>query len=244
MGKIVAGIGFSIAKKMGKAINDYEMIAQGDRVLVAVSGGKDSLTLLTLLQERKKWIPIDYEIIAVHIKTDFHCGNCIHVETLREFFEKREYHYHFDYVQILNNADGTKNEMSCFWCSWNRRKSLFALAEKFRCNKLAFGHHKDDIIQTTLLNLFFQAQISTMLPKLSMFDGKLEIIRPLAHIDEQDIINFAQEQKFPSQLCACPFGQNSQRRHIKKLIAELEQVCPTIRNNIFNSTRNIREEYL
>lgn len=236
--------GYFLAKRAGKAIHDYKMIKDGDRVLVGVSGGKDSLTLLTLLHERKRWIPIDYDIIAVHVQTDYRCKNCIHVETLKKFFEDRRYKYHIDYIEILKNPDGSTNEINCFWCSWNRRKSLFNLANKFGCNKVAFGHHRDDIVQTTLLNLFYLGEISTMVPKVSMFKGELDIIRPLAYVQEKDIVRFAREQNFPSQLCACPNGQNSQRKKMKEIIQELEKICPHVKNNIFNSMKRIKKDYL
>lgn len=239
-----SGVGYFIARKLGKAINDYNMIKDGDRVLVGVSGGKDSMTLLALLHERKKWVPIDYEIIAAHVQTDFRCSECVHEETLRNFFEGRKYKYVFDKVNILKNPDGTTNKVNCFWCSWNRRKSLFTLASKLKCNRVAFGHHRDDIAQTTLLNLFFHGEISTMSPKVNMFEGELDIIRPLAYVDEKHIVKYAKQQNFPSQLCRCPYGQNSQRRQIKNMINEVEKVCPNVKLNIFNSMKRIKKEYL
>lgn len=244
MGRTITGTGYFIAKKMGKAINDYDMIKEGDRIIVGVSGGKDSLTLLTLLHERKRWVPIDYDILAVHIQTDYRCRNCIHVETLKRFFEERGYKYYMESINILKNPDGTTNQISCFWCSWNRRKALFTLADRFNCNKVAFGHHRDDIVETILMNLFFEAEISAMSPKVSMFGGKLQIIRPLAYVEEKDIIRFAKEQGFPSNLCACPNGQLSQRKKMKEVIRDLEKICPHVKNNIFNSLTRIKKDYL
>lgn len=236
--------GYFLAKKVGRAIGQYEMIKDGDRVLVGVSGGKDSLTLLTILHERKKWVPIKYDIIAVHVQTDYRCGSCIHLETLKQFFEQKGYEYFFDKINILKNPDGTVNEINCFWCSWNKRKSLFNMAQKHKCNKVAFGHHKDDIVQTTLLNLFYNAEISTMSPKVTMFNGELDIIRPLAYVEEKDIIRYAKQENFPSHLCACPQGQKSQRKQMKDILHELEKVCPHVKSNVFNSLKKIKKDYL
>lgn len=244
MVKNVTGTGYFLAKKIGAAIGDYEMIKDGDRVLVAVSGGKDSLTLLKLLHERKEWIPIDYEILAVHVQTDYRCANCVHLTVLKNFFEKNSLRYVIDKIQILTNPDGSTNEINCFWCSWNKRKSLFTIAGKYKCNKIAFGHHKDDIAQTTLLNLFYNGEISTMAPKVKMFDGELDIIRPLAYVEEKDIVRYAKEQNFPSHLCACPHGQKSQRKHMKDILREVEKVCPNVKTNIFNSMKRIKKDYL
>lgn len=244
MEKPLSQTGHHLAKKMGRAIARYKMIAAGDRVLVAVSGGKDSLTLLTLLQARKKWLPIDYELLAVHIQTDYRCAGCVHTETLKSIFEQRKLRYYIEKIEILKNPDGSQNKISCFWCSWNRRKALFALAAKYDCNKIALGHHKDDIIQTQLLNMFYQAQISTMTPKVSMFQGQLDIIRPLAFIEEKEIVRFAAESKFPAQLCQCPNGNHSKRKLMKEMIETLAEQYPAVKNNIFKSVQNIRKDYL
>ena len=231
---------------MGRAIASYNMIQPGDRILVAVSGGKDSLTLLTLLQERKKWVPIKYDLLAAHIQSDYHCQGCLHAKTLTDFFRQGGHQYQIEKINIVKNPDGSRNEISCFWCSWNRRKALFKLAEENKCNKLALGHHKDDIVQTVLLNMFYQANISTMSPKISMFEGKLEIIRPLAHIEEKEITSFARESGFPSQLCKCPNGERSRRRQMGEIVHLLEKDCPEVRNNIYNSLnlKRIKKDYL
>jgi tRNA 2-thiocytidine biosynthesis protein TtcA len=197
-----------------------------------------------LLHERKQWVPIEYEIIAVHVQTDYRCANCVHLTVLKDFFEKNAYKYCFDKIQILKNPDGSTNEINCFWCSWNKRKSLFNLAGRHKCNKVAFGHHKDDIVQTTLLNLFYNSEISTMAPKVKMFEGELDIIRPLAYVEEKEIIKYAKEQDFPSHLCTCPYGQRSQRRYVKDLLFEIEKICPNVKSNIFNSMKRIKKDYL
>lgn len=236
MGRDLDKSTFLLAKRMGKAIAQYNMIQANDRILVAVSGGKDSLTLLTLLQERKKWVPITYTLIPVHVRTKYSYAS----EEIERFFDERGYDYHIVHMEIKH----TSSKPACFWCSWNRRKQFFALATKLNCNKLALGHHKDDIIETMLLNIFFQSQISTMLPKVSLFSGKLDIIRPLALVEEKDIDVYAKKTKLPVQSCNCPHKDLSKRKNMKNMIEYISQGSSRIKDNVFNSTKRIDEEYL
>jgi tRNA 2-thiocytidine biosynthesis protein TtcA len=193
------GAGFYISKHVGKAIMDYKMLSEGDKIAVAVSGGKDSLTLLNILQERKRFVPIKYELLAVHIDMGYPCQ---HPKILAEYFKKLGVEYHIEKIDILKGK--SRKDISCFWCSWNRRKALFQVVDRFGCTKLALGHHKDDIIETTLLNLFFQGEISTMCPRQELFKGKIVIIRPLAYVEEDLIRRFAKTLDFPHHKCACP----------------------------------------
>lgn len=148
---------YYISKKAGRAIIDYRMISDGDKILVAVSGGKDSLALLQVLRNRQSFVPISYSILAVHVDLGY---KCIHPKILVDYFKNKGYDYHIEKRDVLKGK--SRSEITCFWCSWNRRKALFEVAKQFGCNKIALGHHKDDIAQTTLLNLLFQGEISTM----------------------------------------------------------------------------------
>jgi len=231
-----------LLKRMGEAINDYNMISPGDRVCVAVSGGQDSLTTLKMLSNRTMMSALKYSIMAVHIKTDFSCANCVHLGSLKETFEK----WHVEHV--FGKADVVKKSkdrpVNCFWCSWNKRKEIFTIAEQNGANKIAFGHHKDDIIETTLLNLFFNGEVSTMNPKQEMFKGKLTIIRPLAYIEKKDITSFAKGAGLPVQVCACPYTDVSRRRQVRKIIEELCHSSRVIKSNIFRAPSRVKEEYL
>jgi tRNA 2-thiocytidine biosynthesis protein TtcA len=256
----VIGTGYFLAKTMGKAINDYKMIQEGDRVLVGVSGGKDSLSLLNLLHARQEWVPIHYDIIAVHVHTDYEYANSVQLDWIKNYFEEKRYSYFIDHIKIAEDTKQKKIYMEdtdflprnkrdlrgvgCFWCSWNRRKSLFNLANKFRCNKVALGHHLDDIVQTTLLNMLYNGEISTMSPKVKMFKGELDIIRPFAYAEEKDIIRYSKTQNYPNYTCKCPHGEESERRHMKNILKEIEKVCPNVKNNIFNSMKRIKKDYL
>lgn len=234
--------GTNINSKIGKAIGDYGLIEDGDKILVAVSGGKDSLTLLTLLKEIQRWAPVKFELFAAHIMTDFRCGGCAHENSLSGIFKEMSVEYVFRDIKVLDEEGKT----TCFWCSWNRRKALFEIAAELGCNKVALGHHKDDIVETVLMNLLYKGEISTMNPCQEMFDGKIVIIRPLCYVEEKTIKKFAKESKFPEQLCKCPFGKDSKRRYVKKFIRETEKSTPrlNVKTNIFKSIARIKEDYI
>lgn len=233
-------IGNYISNRIGRAIQDYKLIEDKDRILVAVSGGKDSLSLLKLLNERKKWAPIDYELIAMHIESDYRCGGCVHTKILKAFFEENNIKYYFGEIKVLDENKKT----TCFWCSWNRRKTLFLSAEKLGCNKVALGHHKDDIIETALLNILYHGEFSAMNPRQELFDGRMTIIRPLCYVEEEVLRKFARESSFPSQMCRCPNSQNSKRHMIKEFVKKVEKDCPYVRANIFRSLSRIKQDYL
>lgn len=226
---------------MGKAIHRYGLIQDGDRILVGVSGGKDSLTLLTLLLERAKRVPIHYDLLAVHVDLGFESSGA---DMLKEFFEAKKIAYHIEPTQIAELANGPDNrENPCFLCSWERRKRIFTLAQRFGCNKVAFGHHKDDIIETLLLNMFYSAEISTMLPVQPMFDGKITLVRPLALLEEKKIERFAKEMGLPYFPCGCPASGRSKRKKVKELIGALERENGRVKGNIFRALSNIKLDY-
>ncbi len=230
---------FYISKRVGRAITDYNMLSDGDKIAVAVSGGKDSLTLLRILNDRRTFVPIRYELLAVHIDLSYPCQ---HPKILAKYFKKIGVEYHIEKVDILKSK--TRRDISCFWCSWNRRKALFEVADRFGCNKVALGHHKDDIIQTILMNLFFHGEISAMSPKQELFKGKIVIIRPLAYVEEDMIRSFVRTTDFPHQKCICPNSLTSNRTKISNIIRDLEKVCPEIKTNIFKSVKRIKKDYL
>jgi tRNA 2-thiocytidine biosynthesis protein TtcA len=230
-----------IRSLMGKAIHRYGLIQEGDRILVGVSGGKDSLTLLTLLSERAKRVPIHYDLLAVHVDLGFESSGA---EMLKEFFEAKKIAYHIEPTRIAELANGPDNrENPCFLCSWERRKRVFSLAQRFGCNKVAFGHHKDDIIETLLLNIFYSAEISTMLPVQPLFHGKITLIRPLALLEERKIERFAKEMGLPYFPCECPASGRSKRKKVKEWIGALEKENRRIKGNIFRALSNIKLDY-
>jgi len=227
---------------MGKAIHRYGLIQDGDRIIVGVSGGKDSLTLLHLLQERRKRVPIDYELVPVHIDLGFDSERA---EILKNFFEAQGLSYHIEFTDIGKRANSPENrENPCFLCSWERRKRIFHLAHRLQCNKIALGHHKDDIIETLLLNIFYSAEISTMLPVQTLFKGKITLIRPLALIEEKKIERFAREMGLPFGPSGCPSSGKTKRKEVKELIEALERKNRRVKGNIFRSLSNIKLDYM
>lgn len=228
-----------ISTRIGRAIADYGLIKDKDRILVAVSGGKDSLAMLKLLNERRKWAPVSYELIAVHIQTDYKCAaSC--ANRLKKFFEKEGLKYRIKKIKIA----GKDRKDSCFWCSWNRRKALFVEADRLGCKKIALGHHKDDIVETLLLNIFFQGEFGGMNPAQELFGGKLTIIRPLCYVEEEATRRYAREAGLPVQQEGCPNSVVSQRRFMKQVIKKAEKTCEHVRTNIFRSMTRVKKEYL
>jgi tRNA 2-thiocytidine biosynthesis protein TtcA len=227
------------SKKVGKAIWDYRMLREGDKVLVAVSGGKDSLSLVKILKERTKFVPINYEIIACFVDMGF---SWVNKDILVNYFELESIPY-----KIVTPPDAWKGEeepFGCFWCSWNRRKALFDVAHELTCTKIAFAHHMDDIIETILLNLFFQGEIGTMQPYQEMFEGELALIRPLAYVEEHEIVKLSRVLNLPVITSECPHSNTSKRHLLKGIINELKKHNRNVKKNIFRSLQRIREEYL
>ncbi|MDD5006229.1 MAG: ATP-binding protein [Candidatus Omnitrophica bacterium] len=233
------GFSYFLSKKVGKAIMDYKMLEDGDKILVAVSGGKDSMTLLKILEQRRAFTPIKYELVVTHVDMGY---KCIHPKILEKYLKDNGYSYHFKKVDILKNT--SRDKINCFWCSWNRRKALFETAAKLGCRKIALGHHKDDIVQTFLLNLIFQGEISAMSPRQELFKGKIVLIRPLAYLEEKECQRFAKENNFPIVHCQCPNAGKTQRNQTAKLIKQFEKMSPQFKTNIFRSLQRIKREYL
>ena len=227
---------------VGKAIRDYDMIEAGDRVAVAVSGGKDSLALLYLLKARLKWIPIRYDLLAVHLDMGFEGAEPQRIEAAcREL----EVPFYFEQTDYGIRAHGPENkENPCFLCSWLRRKHLFQLSKTLEFTKIALGHNQDDIIETLFLNMFFSGELSTMLPKQPLFKDRLTIIRPLALLEESRIKGFARRLGLPEIPNPCPSAQHSSRKEIKEFLYTFYSRNRKIRGNIFHALSHCRPEYL
>ncbi len=231
-----------IRSLMGKAIHRYGLIQDGDRILVGVSGGKDSFTLLHLLKERLKRVPIHYELIPVHIDLGFGSGR---LEILKDYFERQGLLYRIEITDIGTRANSSENrENPCFLCSWERRKRIFQLANRLKCNKVALGHHKDDIIETLLINIFYSGEISTMLPLQSLFKGKITLIRPLSLVEEKKIERFARAMDLPFGPSGCPSSGRTKRKEVKEIIESLSRKNHRVKGNIFRSLSNIKMDYM
>jgi tRNA 2-thiocytidine biosynthesis protein TtcA len=234
-----------LRKWFEKAILDYHMIQEGDRVLVAVSGGADSLTLLTLLSGPLVAVGADISLVAVHLDLGFPRNETIALPRLERYFKKLGCEYLIDKTNIgiqAHREDNRKNP--CFLCARQRRKRLFEIASETMCNKVALGHHKDDIVETFLLNVLFSREISTMVPNQQVFSGRFHIIRPLAYIDGFLTKAFARECQLPVMANVCPTSQSSYRILVRRMLATLERQHRGVRDNVFKALSNVKPEYL
>ena len=228
-------------KIVGKAINRYEQISANDRVLVAFSGGKDSLVLLETLADRRKYLPVNYELMACHIKVKSISYEIDH-DYVQDFCQRLGVPFYYEEVVADDIIDSKKS--TCFLCSWHRRKALFKKCSELNCNRLAFGHHMDDAIETLLMNMVYNGNISSMPPKLSMFEGEFDIIRPLILLSEKEIKKYVKIRKFTEQNKECQFSDKSKRDDMKKTIKDFERHWKRARKNLWRSMYNIYEDFL
>ncbi len=220
--------------KMHQAFRKYPMLKDGDRIAVAVSGGHDSLSLLYLLHVRRPVVPENYDLMAIHILGDINGpeGYSAH-QPLIDWLENSGIKYVLRPMVIANDE---KLPMDCYRCTWNRRSTLFQTANRMGFNKIAFGHHFDDIVDTALLNLFYQGRIGTMYPYASYFGGLFSLIRPLMYITKAELEDFAASKGFPDPPPPCPNSDTSQRKAVADILLNLgRENVSKIRRNIFRA---------
>lgn len=234
-----------IRAKIGQALCDYAMTVDGDRLLVAVSGGKDSLALLHLLATRRAWIPIDYTLIPAFVSL----GEP--EDRQREALIRQLTAALGLPLEVIETDIGRRlragglPESTCFHCSRWKRRALFERARELEIAKIAFGHHQDDFIETALLNLFYGSNFSTMHPHQRLFDGRLALIRPLVYITAGEVIRYCRHHDLPVDQPACGFQRDDARRlRVRRLLAELTQENPKVRGSIFHALGNVRNDYL
>jgi len=232
----------SLNRAIGKAIHDYDMIQEGDRILVGLSGGADSLTLAWLLAERRRRIRVRYELEAVYVDPGFEGGAG---DALRPFCERLEIPLRIELTDYgLVGHSPANRENPCFLCAHLRRKRMFEIAAERHCAKLALGHNKDDLIETLFLNMCFSGEISTMRPAQVLFEGRFTLIRPLAYAEGTLIRRFAGEYRLPVVENPCPSATRSRRSEVKSLLHELYRRNRNIKGNIFRAMRHVKPEYL
>lgn len=232
-----------LKKWLEKAVLDYTMIEEGDKILIGVSGGADSLALLDLLDSPMIFVPA-FSFIAVNIDMGFD-PTYQSFNKLEKYFQKNHYPYVMEKTDIGNLAHSDFNKKNpCFLCSRLRRKRIFEIAAAEGCNKIAFAHHRDDIIETLLINMFYGREISTMMPNQSIFGGQLHIIRPLAYLKEGFIKKYSRERRFPVLKNNCPSNRTSKRIYIKKLLNKLEKDHEGIRDNIYKAMSHVKPDYM
>lgn len=230
-----------IRTKTGKAISEFNLINEGDKILLGVSGGKDSMSLLHILANRAKFGKVKFELQAVLIQIN-NLPIKINLEYLQETCKKLDVPFHIHTIEIPEKDERGKN--ICFLCSWYRRKILFELTKEFNCNKLALGHNMDDAIETLLMNIIYQGTISSTPAKLSLFNGEVSVIRPLINLTNEELSTYAKLLDIPDEIKNCPHEKESSRTVIANIIDQLEKTNKATRHNIFSSMMNIQPKYL
>lgn len=230
-----------LSKKITQAVLDFNLLTEVDKVLIAVSGGKDSTALLLELISRIGKIDPAYILEAIHIQSDFASFEAR--DFLKELSLTLPIPFHFLNVPIKENLK-EHAKLNCYFCSNRRRIELLNFAQKHGFNKIALGHHIDEIIETMLMNMLYNAKFSAMPPKVCYKKYPVEIIRPLTYCEEKEIIKYIKHLNLAQYTCTCNFSANSNRKHIRKIILELTGGNYTLKRNLFESMRNICTDYL
>lgn len=234
----------SLISATGKAIGDYNMIEEGDTVLVCMSGGKDSHAMLMLLLALQERAPIDFKLIAMNLDQK-QPGFPEHI--LPEYLKKLGVDYRIveaDTYSIVKEKI-PEGKTTCSLCSRLRRGVIYTTAKELGANKIALGHHRDDMVETLFLNMFFGAKLKAMPPKLSADKGQLVVIRPLAYCTEKDIAAYARAMEFPIIPCdLCGSQENLQRQKVKDMLQAWEREQPGRINNIFRAMTNVEPSHL
>lgn len=233
-----------LEQQVGRAVGDFNMIEEGDTIMVCMSGGKDSYTLLEILRTLQKRAPIDFRLIAMNLDQK-QPGFPEHV--LPNYFKSIGIEYRIetqDTYSIVKEKIST-GKTTCSLCSRLRRGIIYRIAGELGANKIALGHHRDDMIETLFLNIFFGGKLKAMPPKLVTDKGEHIVIRPLAYCAEKDIAYFARAMKFPIIPCnLCGSQENLQRQNIKEMLASWERQYPGRTQSIFTAMQNIKPSHL
>ena len=230
-----------IGVRFAKGVVNYRLIEDDDRILVGLSGGKDSLALLELLARRSRVHKPKFSVVAVHVSM-----SNIPYQADLEYLKQYAQGLGVEFVHYETSFDPSTDtrKSPCFLCSWNRRKALFTVAKELGCNKIALGHHMDDILETLLMNMTFQGAFSTMPPKLVMKKFDMTIIRPMCLVHESDLEELAALRAFQKQIKNCPYETLSNRTDMKGVLKQLEALNPEARYSLWGSMTNVQEELL
>ncbi|MDD4011965.1 MAG: tRNA 2-thiocytidine biosynthesis TtcA family protein [Sphaerochaetaceae bacterium] len=220
-------------KQTGKTINDYSMIRADEKILIGVSGGKDSLALAFALSARRRWLPIHYSLKAVMINWVEHPIPVEYRAKLQDYFDALD--IDFSIVDEEQYSEGFKGEFNCYLCSRNRRRILFQIADSQGYDTIALGHHQNDMTETALMNIFFRGDFATMKPVQEFFDGKLFIIRPMIEVKEAVTIRFAHDFDIPVVKPVCPYDQTNIRARLKPIVKELVSLDRHAQEHLFSA---------
>jgi len=231
----------TIARKVGTTMRNHGMLAEGDRVLVGLSGGKDSMILLEALSERGRAVPFRFEIEAAHVEARG-IGYSVDLDKISTFCENLEVPLHVRGIEPDLEKDPDKG--ACFICSWHRRKVLFDLTKELNCNRLALGHHRQDAVETLLMNMIYHGSMSSLPYSLDMFEGRVKLIRPLMDVDERILVDYASVNDMVSVHKSCPHEDRSKREKIRRIIRDIEALHGKGPYNLFKSMGKICGDYL
>ncbi|MCD8182415.1 MAG: tRNA 2-thiocytidine(32) synthetase TtcA [Bacteroides sp.] len=230
-----------IERRFMKGIVEYGLIEDGDKILIGLSGGKDSLALVELLARRARIFKPKFSVVAVHV-------------VMRNIPYQSDVSYLKEYVEALGvpfvlyetefDASTDTRKPPCFLCSWNRRKALFTVAKEQGCNKIALGHHMYDILETLLMNITYQGAFSSMPPRLVMKKFDMTIIRPMCLVHEADLVELARMRGYRKQVKNCPYETQSSRSAMKGILHQLEEMNPEARYSLWGSMSNVQDELL
>jgi len=230
------------AHHVGRGINRFSMIGPGDRVLIGVSGGKDSLAMSLALAERRRWVPVDYELAAVQVEWLEYPMTGGERETIDRFYAELGIPLHR--IQASIHPPWWKRGFSCYTCARNRKRLIFDEAERLGFRKIALGHHLDDIAETTMINLFFRGEFSTMMPVQRFFGGRIEIIRPMCELRAAEVARVARRLGLPTVPNRCPNAEKNQRGLMRDILRQVSRVDRHAATNVYGAAWRINREYL
>lgn len=225
-----------------EALKEFNLVEEGDKIAIAISGGKDSLLLSKLFQELKRASKTNFEIVFISMNPGF---NDINLENLKKNLEYLNIPCEIYNDNIFEIAEKIAKDYPCYMCAKMRRGSLYTKATSLGCNKLALGHHFDDVVETTLMSMFYMGKFDTMLPKLKADNYNIELIRPLFYVEEKSIIKWVRNSGIVPMNCGCTVSAgktSSKRRETKELLAELSKTNPNIKKSIIQSLKNVNLE--
>ena len=236
-----------IKRSCGKAIGDFNLIEEGDRIAVAVSGGKDSWTLLHILDDLRQRAPVNFELMAVNFDPGF---SGYRSDLIADYLQRHNIPCHLEKTASAAVIEEKLRPGSsyCAFCARLRRGFLYSVAQRLNCNKLALGHHLDDFIETLLLNQFYAGRLAAMSPKMPADNGEQTVIRPLVYVEETLISDYSARCDFPIISCACPLAgeqeQHQQRQRMKHLIGALSSEIPQVRHSLLSAMGNVDHRHL
>lgn len=230
-----------ISRKAGVTLRDHKMVAEGDHILLGLSGGKDSMVMLEVMADRRSALPFALQLTAAHVQVTS-VGYKANVAAMESLCRELDIPFLVRETELGESREKEKD--TCFLCSWQRRKVLFDLSLELGANKLALGHHRYDALETLLMNMIYHGSISSLPYRLEMFEGRMELIRPLLNMDEHLLADYAAQRDFRSEGTRCNHEHNNQRVEIRELIGRIEKMHGRGAVNMFRAMDKIFADYL